>query len=66
MNERTARTAATPLQRGLELRSCLACGQLSEVTGSFSLPGPGGDEPYLRTRCLDGHLVVVPEFAVPA
>lgn len=66
MIEHTGRRSTAELGRALDLRACLACGQPSEVTGSFELPGTDGVEPYLRTRCLHGHLVVVPAFALPA
>lgn len=49
----------------VELRSCLACGNVCEVTGDFTLPAPGGAaEAYVRTRCVLGHRVVTPAFAV--
>lgn len=60
----SGRSAVTDARRPLRLVSCLACDGISEVTGAFELPGPGGTEPYVRTRCLDGHLVVVPAFAL--
>lgn len=57
-------TAVTDLHRRLEVTACVACDGPAEVTGSFTLPGPAGPEHYLRTRCLDGHLVVVPAFVL--
>ncbi|HSK90633.1 MAG TPA: hypothetical protein VK875_04905 [Euzebyales bacterium] len=42
----------------------MACGQVCEVTGSFELPGLDGAERYLRTRCVSGHVLVGPEFAL--
>ena len=59
-----ARAAVPTTLRSVELVDCLACGQVAEVTGTFVLPAGDHDEDYLRTRCLDGHLVVVPAFAV--
>lgn len=61
-----ARRSSSTATRELELGPCLACGQVCEVTGSFDLPGTGGPEPYLRTRCLDGHVMVGPAFAIRA
>lgn len=57
-------TAVTELHRELTVVACLACTGVAEVTGTFTLPGSAGDEAYLRTRCLDGHVVVAPAFAV--
>lgn len=49
----------------VDLRSCLACGSVCEITGAFRLPAQGGgDEAYVRTRCVLGHRVVTPAFAV--
>lgn len=48
----------------LDLDCCMACGQVCEVTGSFELPGLDGAERYLRTRCVSGHVLVGPEFAL--
>lgn len=48
----------------LDLDCCMACGQVCEVTGSFELPGLDGSERYLRTRCVGGHVLVGPEFAL--
>lgn len=59
-------TAVTELERHLDVVACLACDGVAEVTGSFTLPGTDGSEPYVRTRCLDGHTVVCPSFAVTA
>lgn len=50
--------------RALELDACLACGQVCEVTGSFTMPGLDGPERYVRTRCVGGHVFVGPEFAL--
>ena len=50
--------------RTLQLQSCLACGQVCEVTGCFTMPGPDGQEPYMRTRCIVGHILVGPAFAL--
>lgn len=47
-----------------ELASCMACGQLCEITGSFAMAGSGGLERYVRTRCVLGHLMMGPEFAL--
>lgn len=64
MHDDATATAVTDLQRRLEVTACVACDGPAEVTGSFSLPGPDAPERYVRTRCLDGHLVVVPAFVV--
>lgn len=64
MAERSARTFDTG--SGLDLDVCMACGQLCELTGSFTMPGLKGPERYVRTRCIDGHLLVGPEFALRA
>ena len=48
----------------IELVSCLACGHVAEVSGQFTLPGHRGSERYLRTKCLQGHLMVGPAFAL--
>lgn len=49
----------------VDLRSCLACGAVCEVTGTFTLPSPlGGHEDYVRTVCALGHRIVSPAFAV--
>jgi hypothetical protein len=50
--------------RGLDLECCMACGQVCEITGSFEMPGLHGSERYVRTRCVAGHLLVGPEFAL--
>lgn len=60
-----ARTGTTDLHRDLALTSCVACGAVAEVTGSFRLPGLDGEESYARTRCIAGHMVVIPAFALP-
>ena len=60
--QQAQRTGTTT--RELDLGPCLACGQVCEVTGSFELPGLQGPEAYLRTRCLDGHVLVGPAFAI--
>lgn len=60
----TTPTAVTDQHRRLEVTACVACDGPAEVTGSFSLPGPATPEQYVRTRCLDGHLVVVPAFVL--
>lgn len=52
------------LARALDLDCCLACGQVCEVTGSFEMPGLEGSERYVRTRCVVGHVLVGPEFAL--
>jgi hypothetical protein len=52
------------LGRELQFESCLACGQVCEITGTFDLPGLGGTEPYVRTRCVAGHLFVGPACAL--
>lgn len=59
-----ARTFESSTQ--LELDVCMACGQLCELTGSFTMPGLQGPERYVRTRCISGHLLVGPEFALRA
>lgn len=48
----------------LDLGECIACGKLCELTGSFTLPGLRGLERYARTRCIEGHVMVGPEFAL--
>jgi hypothetical protein len=48
----------------LDLVACLACAQVAEVTGSFTMPGLDGAERYVRTRCMGGHVMVGPEFAL--
>lgn len=48
----------------LDLSSCMACGELCEITGSFTMTGPGDTERYVRTRCVLGHLMMGPEFAL--
>ena len=61
----TATPPVTEQSRDLRLASCLACGAVSEITGSFCLPdAAGAPEDYVRTRCLTGHVVVVPAFAL--
>lgn len=50
----------------MELDACLACGLVCEVTGSFELPGLDGMERYVRTRCVSGHIMVGPAFALRA
>lgn len=50
----------------LDLDVCVACGQLCELTGSFTMPGLDGPERYARTRCIAGHMLVGPEFALRA
>lgn len=50
----------------VDLQSCVACGQVAEVTGSFHLPGLDGLERYVRTRCMMGHMLVGPAFALTA
>lgn len=47
-----------------ELASCMACGQLCEITGSFAMSGSEGLEQYVRTRCVLGHLMMGPAFAL--
>lgn len=56
----------SPAATAVDLQSCVACGQVAEVTGSFDLPGLDGPERYVRTRCLVGHLLVGPAFALTA
>lgn len=63
-DDATALTAVTDLHRQLEIAACVACDGPAEVTGTFTLPGPTGPQRYVRTRCLDGHMVVVPAFVV--
>jgi hypothetical protein len=58
------RAGATDLHRDLALTACVACGGVAEVTATFELPGDARAEAYVRTRCLVGHLVVVPAFVV--
>jgi hypothetical protein len=58
------RTHSTTIASSVELLSCMACGQVAEVTGQFELPGLDGAERYVRTRCLMGHMLVGPEFAL--
>jgi hypothetical protein len=48
----------------LDLDACMACGQVCEVTGSFEMPGLNGSERYVRTRCVAGHVLVGPAFAL--
>lgn len=48
----------------LDLTTCAACGSVAEVGGSFEMPGLGGPERYVRTRCMLGHIFVGPEFAL--
>lgn len=50
--------------RALDLDCCMACGQVCEITGSFDMPGLNGSERYVRTRCVAGHVLVGPEFAL--
>ena len=50
----------------LDLTSCLACGATCEITGRFALADAQGDETYVRTRCVLGHLMLGPEFALRA
>ena len=57
-------TESTQLTRELELDSCIACGQVCEITGAFHMPAPGGSERYVRTRCIGGHVLVGPAFAL--
>ncbi|HSJ43410.1 MAG TPA: hypothetical protein VK923_01855 [Euzebyales bacterium] len=57
-------TRSSPLMRELDLDCCIACGQVCEITGTFHLPGQGGVEPYVRTRCVAGHVLVGPAFAL--
>lgn len=59
-------TDASSTVRALDLSSCMACGQVCEVSGTFQLPGLDGPERYVRTRCLSGHMLVGPEFALRA
>lgn len=63
-NSAPTRTAVTDLHRCLQVTACVACDGPAEVTGSFTMPGPTAPERYLRTRCIDGHLVVVPAFVL--
>lgn len=67
MRDTLRTTAVTDIERELRVVACVACQGPAEVTGAFQLPGASGHEsdvPYVRTRCLDGHLVVVPAFTV--
>lgn len=48
----------------VDLEACVACGQVCEVSGSFDMPGLDGPERYVRTRCVVGHVMVGPEFAL--
>lgn len=57
-------TESTQLTRELDLDSCIACGQVCEITGAFHMPGQGGLEQYVRTRCIGGHVLVGPAFAL--
>jgi len=57
-------TQSTQLTRELELDCCIACGQVCEITGTFHMPGAAGAEPYVRTRCVGGHVLVGPAFAL--
>jgi len=57
-------TQSTQLTRELELDCCIACGQVCEITGTFRMPGADGSEPYVRTRCVGGHVLVGPAFAL--
>ena len=52
--------------RHLDLDTCMACGLVCEVTGTFELPGIDSMEHYVRTRCVSGHIMVGPEFALRA
>ena len=63
-SDATAPAAVTDLHRRLEVTACVACDGMAEVTGSFTLPGADAPERYVRTRCLDGHMVVVPAFVL--
>lgn len=47
-----------------DLEVCVACGQVCEVSGTFEMPGLDGPEHYVRTRCVVGHVMVGPEFAL--
>lgn len=60
---RDARCHAAPQ---LDLDACMACGLVCEVTGTFELPGNDGMEHYVRTRCVSGHVMVGPAFALRA
>lgn len=57
-------TEAGRCVRELELDACMACGQVCEITGAFHMPSPSGSESYVRTRCVDGHVLVGPAFAL--
>ena len=48
----------------VDLTSCAACGLPAEIGASFSMPGLDGDEAYVRTKCVQGHCFVGPEFAL--
>lgn len=52
--------------RTLDLECCLACGQVCEITGAFEMACLEGSERYLRTRCVAGHVMVGPAFALRA
>lgn len=58
------RTTSRRQSRELDFCSCVACGQVCEVTGAFDLPTGERSERYVRTRCVLGHLMVGPEFAL--
>lgn len=64
MRDHAAARPVTELHRHLEVTACVACDGPAEFTGTFTLPGPDAPERYVRTRCLDGHMIVVPAFVV--
>ena len=59
-------TDTSHIARSLDFESCMACGQVCEITGCFEMPGLEGPERYVRTRCVGGHMLVGPEFALRA
>ncbi len=48
----------------VDLATCVACGEVCEVSADFHMPGLSGPERYVRTRCLMGHVMVGPAFAL--
>lgn len=64
MTDENGRDAGCIRTATLDLASCMACGEICEVTGTFSMPGPDRGERYVRTRCVLGHLMMGPEFAL--
>ena len=57
-------TPPAAMATAVELATCVACGEVCEVSGDFAMPGVDGPERYVRTRCLLGHVMVGPAFAL--